>query len=43
VNTPAAESNPALSRDGRRLLFSRSSGDRVVPHEIRFDPLWLER
>jgi hypothetical protein len=42
VNTSAAESNPALSRDGRRLLFTRSSGDRVVPHEIRFDPRWLD-
>jgi len=42
VNTPAAESNPALSRDGRRLLFSRSSGDRAVPQEIRFDPRWLQ-
>lgn len=42
VNTAASESNPAVSPDGERLLFSRSAGDRIVLHEMRFDPRWLE-
>jgi hypothetical protein len=42
VNTVASESNPAVSTDGRRLLFSRSAAGRVVLHEVRFDPRWLD-
>ena len=42
VNTAASESNPAVSPDRSRLLFSRTIGDRVVLHEMRFDPRWLE-
>ena len=42
VNTAASESNPAVSPDRSRLLFSRTVGDRVVLHEMRFDPRWLE-
>ena len=42
VNTAASESNPALSPDRERLLFSRTVGERVVLHEMRFDPRWLE-
>jgi WD40-like Beta Propeller Repeat len=41
VNSAASESNPAVSRDGRRLLFSRSIGGRVTMYEVRFDPSWL--
>lgn len=36
VNTPASESNPALSADGDRLLFSRSEDGRVKLYEVRF-------
>jgi hypothetical protein len=42
VNTAASESNPAVSPDGERLLFSRGDGNRVVLHEMRFDPRWLD-
>jgi hypothetical protein len=42
VNTAASESNPAVSPDGERLLFSRAVGNRVVLHEMRFDPRWLD-
>ena len=42
VNTAASESNPAVSPDRARLLFSRTVGDRVVLHEVRVDPRWLE-
>jgi len=42
VNTAASESNPAVSPDRERLLFSRTVGERVVLHEMRFDPRWLE-
>jgi Tol biopolymer transport system component len=42
VNTAASESNPAVSPDGVRLLFSRGDGNRVVLHEMRFDPRWLD-
>ncbi len=42
VNTVASESNPAVSTDGRRLLFSRSAAGRAVLHEVRFDPRLLD-
>ena len=42
VNTAASESNPAVSPDGERLLFSRAVANRVVLHEMRFDPRWLD-
>jgi hypothetical protein len=42
VNTAASESNPAVSPDGERLLFSRAVGNRTVLHEMRFDPRWLD-
>jgi hypothetical protein len=41
VNSEASESHPAVSPDGRRLLFSRSIGGRVALYEVRFDPRWL--
>ena len=41
VNTAASESNPAVSPDGERLLFSRAIANRVVLHEMRFDRRWL--
>jgi hypothetical protein len=42
VNSEASESNPAVSRDGRRLLFSRSIGGRVTMYEVAFSPRWLQ-
>jgi hypothetical protein len=42
VNSAASESNPAVSPDGRRLLFTRTLGERVVLHEVRFNPRWLQ-
>jgi hypothetical protein len=42
VNSGAEESNPAVSQDGERLVFTRVIGGRAVPHEVRFDPRWLE-
>jgi hypothetical protein len=42
VNTAGSESNPAVSPDGERLLFSRAVGNRTVLHEMRFDPRWLD-
>lgn len=41
VNSEASESNPAVSRDGRLLLFSRSIRGRVTMYEVGFDPSWL--
>jgi hypothetical protein len=41
VNSAASESSPAVSPDGRRLLFSRTVAERVVLHEVRFDPRWI--
>jgi hypothetical protein len=37
VNSEASESNPAVSPDGSRLLFSRAVGGRVALYEMRFD------
>ena len=37
VNTAASESNPAVSPDGRRLLFSRNVDGRSRLYEVRFD------
>jgi hypothetical protein len=42
VNSSASESNPAVSPDGTRLLFSRSTAGRAVLHETQFDPRWLD-
>jgi hypothetical protein len=42
VNSAASESNPAVSPDGRRLLFTRNVGGRATLHELRFDARWLE-
>lgn len=41
VNSDASESNPAVSRDGRLLLFSRSIRGRVTMYEVGFDQRWL--
>jgi hypothetical protein len=42
VNTAGSESNPAVSPDGRRLLFSRNVDGRSRLYEVRFDERWLE-
>lgn len=42
VNSAASESNPAVSPDGDRLLFSRSTGNGMALYEMRFDPRWLD-
>jgi Tol biopolymer transport system component len=41
INSAVTDSNPAVSRDGERLLFTRSSEGRVTLYEVRFDPVWL--
>ena len=42
INTAAGEWAPALSRDGKRLLFTRAVGEgssaRFTVHEVAFDP-----